>query len=123
MTPEQEYLKNKIEYLRHQTGKLSEEINNLVLSCKHHLCDLTMAEFADPWMSITPLCEICGTYLGAWRCKESPDKVCHYHTRIHPKLKVIGVELITGQWDLEFPEDRREDSYECVYCGMPEERK
>lgn len=44
-------------------------------------------------------CDVCGDYLG-WYCDESPTKTCDYE-----------------QEDGEYDEDN------CIYCGMPEERK
>lgn len=69
-------------------------------------------------------CLICHRDYG-WRCKNSPDGICHYFTQPNG----ISVNLINGNIDnVQFKKsdnyDPEYESYDwCVYCGMPEERK
>jgi hypothetical protein len=127
MTPEQKYLRDKIKYLTIQAGNIQAEIAKLKESCEHHLRDLPPEIFAQPWMSIRAECEVCGTTFSAWRCRESPDRICHYHIAIHPELKVLGVVLMDGRWDLDFPQEYQakdcEPQDDCFYCGMPDKRQ
>lgn len=75
---------------------------------------MTKKQLADQWMSVSAYCLVCVSHLG-WRCKESPDGVCHYYV-------IDGeVTLIDGT-QVDAP-DGCETSIECIYCGHPEERK
>jgi len=94
------------------------ELYNKENSCTHELRELTQWELKDKWMSEGAHCLICGTLWG-WRCKHSPDSVCHYSSH-EGKVKMIDgtrVDVPNGH----NPEYENED--ECIFCGMPEERK
>lgn len=97
------------------------------MPCEHRLGQLSKKDLADKWMSVWADCIDCGQHFG-WRCKKSPDGVCHYFT--DPRGKAIS--LINGKQHLindpQFPLDGTYDpEYEtddcCIFCGHPEERK
>jgi hypothetical protein len=69
-------------------------------------------------MGVGAYCLICDKSFG-WRCKESPDGVCHYKNEVDDKQLL----LINGK-TVDAPADYAEHYYEsCIYCGQPEERK
>lgn len=77
----------------------------------------------DEYMSVSAQCTQCKKYYG-WRCKSSPDGVCHYYTS--PRGQ--EVQLLNGEVDTHRFKTRDYDvEYEtddcCLYCGSPEERK
>lgn len=93
-----------------------------IVPCKHAFSKLREKDLKDEWMSVSAKCSDCGEYFG-WRCKESPDSVCHYYTRDGE------VKLINGSIDKElyktnpdYDPDYESDDI-CLYCGHPEERK
>ncbi len=103
--------------------------NEIILKCTHEkFRPLTKGELTDRWMSIGAYCQICGKDFG-WRCKESPDSVCHYESDEMDTdgdgNSVYGVELITEEYvdipEGHNPDHENEDS--CIFCGLPEERK
>lgn len=105
-----------------EMGFLSNKLHNLKASCKHNFPPLTAEQLADEWMSESAYCTICNTAFG-WRCKDSPDSVCHYTDDIDTENNQVF--LINGQFgklpdgfDLE-----NHYSESCIYCGSPEERK
>ena len=109
MTPEER--KKKIK--EHQ-----EAIYKLLEECQHTFRILNSEQLADEWMSVSAGCIGCGQDFG-WRCKESPDQVCHYFSEDGK------VELIDGT-SVSVPCDHDSD-YEtddhCIFCGLPDERK
>ena len=97
--------------------------NKIRLPHKCSFKPLTKKELADEWMSVSAVCTQCNKYYG-WRCKKSPDGVCHYFTQ--PKGK--SVPLIDGTYDnKKFKTKNYNQEYEtedlCLYCGHPDERK
>lgn len=103
---------------RQQIREHSAALQKLKDECPHLLRDLTTKELADEWMSVGASCIGCGTDFG-WRCKESPDSVCHYYSEDGQ------IELINGTM-VPIPADHDPD-FEindcCIFCGMPDERK
>lgn len=85
--------------------------------CTHHLSPLTPSQRGEEWMCIRAHCEVCEASFG-WRCKESPDSVCHYFTD-DGKIELIdGTEIIAPKGhDFEW---ETEDC--CIFCGDPDER-
>jgi hypothetical protein len=126
--------------------------DRLKKTCTHVLRPLTEAELADKWMSVGAHCEICGEGFD-WRCKRSPDGVCHYYTdsdgdddkrtvRLIDKTVVpYGEDEVRAYYkDGWAPEEIKEleaeqgpSLYEhdphnetddcCLFCGHPDERK
>lgn len=86
--------------------------------CDHAFRPLTNSDLADEWMSVGAHCSICGHSYG-WRCKESPDGVCHY-----PPEEGEPIDLLDGT-ALTMTEKQIDEAYyeSCVFCGMPDERK
>ena len=86
--------------------------------CPHEFRELTNKEIKDKWMSEGAQCLICEGGFG-WRCKKSPDSVCHYSSQDGK------VELLDGT-KVDVPEGH-DPKYEsddgCIFCGMPDERK
>lgn len=125
MTPDQKHLKERLDHFKQQKAMAEKKIAELSKTCTHHLREITAEEFANPWMSVLAKCEICGKHFG-WRCKEAPDKICHYFSTKHPNMKVPAIKLIDDKYDLTFPQDKwskeAECEEECLYCGMPKER-
>lgn len=101
----------KIKELRDEASRLADE-------CPHEFRPLAPKELAVEWMSVGSYCQGCGQSFG-WRCKESPDGVCHYFSEDGM------VELINGN-KVSVPANHDAD-YEtddcCIFCGMPDERK
>lgn len=121
VTPEQKYLKDSIYSLKEGIKKASEKLSSLIDSCSHLLRDLTPEEFAHPYMRVETICEICGKDLNVWRCKESPDGVCHYVTDNENPFKQWAVKLLDDRWDYAFPQDdwnKEEEGEDCIYCKM-----
>jgi len=117
LTPEQR--KVLIAEKKAAVEKLNRELWELKDSCSpHQFRELKPKELADEWMSVGSTCLICGEHFG-WRCKVSPDGVCHYHTEDGK------VELSDGT--LVDPPAEHDPNYEtsdsCIWCGHPDERK
>lgn len=90
----------------------------LIGCSKHELAPLTEEQIKDRWMSVGAYCVHCGVDLG-WRCKQSPDGVCHYHSQ-GGKVWGINGEVM----DLPLRHDVMYESDDfCIYCGHPDERK
>jgi len=88
---------------KEQIRKLNEELEELKDSCSpHQFKPLSKEDLDDKWMSVGASCIICGGHFG-WRCKVSPDGVCHYHTE-------------DGKIELS-------DGTQCIWCGHSSERK
>jgi hypothetical protein len=82
----------------------------------HQLRPLTEYELADPWMSVSACCDLCGDNFG-WRCKVSPDGICHYHNEEGKFYSLRGDEIVP-------PEGWKDvDQEDCVFCRQPSERK
>lgn len=87
--------------------QMFEEISNIIIQirekeaqlyeaqkrCPHLFRHLTKEEQDDQWMTVTASCLICTKSFG-WRCKVSPDQICHYS-----------------------------EYMDCIHCGLPKERK
>lgn len=93
--------------------ELYEPVPGFRNDCRHSFEPLTEEELADPWMSVGAFCRECGQDFG-WRCKESPDGVCHYDVY---DGKVVGVN---GE---EYDPPENKYGGDCIYCGHPDERK
>lgn len=108
--------------------RVQRKYDEIISRCTHEeFRPLTEGELADRWMSIIAYCQICGKDFG-WRCKESPDFVCHYESDEMDTdgdgNSVYGVELITGEY-VDIPKEHNPDhetSDLCIFCGNPEER-
>ena len=117
-----------LEDRRYLVKSLAQASKLLLAKCPHSLPLLTPRQLDDEWLTVSAVCEICGEDFG-WRCKSSPDTVCHYHTSTHRKLG-RGVYLNTGKF---FPlpdellgvlgDSDNENSDSCIFCGQPDERK
>jgi hypothetical protein len=70
--------------------KYSRILNRLNRNCPHEFEPLTTEELADQWMSVGAYCLICDKSFG-WRCKESPDGVCHYKNEVDDKQLLFCV--------------------------------
>ena len=86
--------------------------------CTHYLPPLTDKQLKDKWMSAGAVCEICSK-CWSWRCKESPDSVCHYYTE-DGKIPLINGDSVDPEPDHD-PQYETDDY--CLFCGNPEERK
>lgn len=95
-----------------------DEITRLTKECPHTFRPLTEKELADKWMSVGSTCLGCGRHFG-WRCKNSPDGVCHHFS------EDSKIELVDGT-TVPVPEGH-DAQYEtddcCLFCEMPDERK
>lgn len=102
---------------------LCSEINKIKANCHHHFERIKDRDWKDQWMSTGAYCKGCGINFG-WRCRYSPDGVCHYNAN-SAKDGRYSVRLINDDlWQL--PEDHKledESSDWCIFCGHPEERK
>ncbi len=116
-------MKIKEEIEKHQAAikEHQKAIFELKKSCQHCFQPLTSKQIEDRWLSISAYCLNCGQNFG-WRCKESPDQVCHYIDYYNNEGQI---ELIDGtfvsipkDYDIEFP-----DGDCCVFCDLPDERK
>lgn len=117
LTPQER--KNMFKSLYAEVAILNEEIRKVINSCPHTFRELTKKELDDEWMSEIADCTVCRRTFG-WRCKVSPDSVCHYFTEDDGKVllldgsKVDPVEKIGKEYE----------NYDtCLFCGHPEERK
>lgn len=100
------------------------EINRLRKECQHSFKPLTSKQLSDEWMSVGAFCiGGCDKSFG-WRCKKSPDGVCHYFSE-DGKVELIDGTTVTVPADVDGhvndPNYETEDS--CLFCGHPEERK
>lgn len=65
-------------------------------------------------------CLVCGENFNmGWRCKISPDSICHYYSK-DGKVKMIDNTLVDIP---EWHDSKHENEDNCIFCGMPEERK
>jgi len=95
-----------------------DEITKLTDECPHTFRPLTEKELTDKWMSVSSGCLGCGQYFG-WRCKKSPDGVCHYFSE-DGKIELIDGTTVPVA-ESHDPDYETDDG--CLFCGMPDERK
>lgn len=129
-TPVTKPIKEELADIRRQIKHLHWREIDLKENCKHELRMLTEGELADDFMSVSANCMKCGKSVGSWRCKESPDSVCHTidDVVILPNVP-IAVQLIDGS--LTYPSSLNVGKFNpddhnveaCVFCGEPGERK
>lgn len=112
-----EQRKNLIKYHEDARNSHAESINRLKKTCPHHFHPLTNEEILDEWMSVPAYCTVCSTNFG-WRCKCSPDGICHYMDDDEEEVILIDGRIVKVA---EKVENCSIDC--CVYCGMPDERK
>lgn len=108
----------QLKVLKQRCSLLIEQIENIKRNCKHKLQPLGEAKhnYAD--------CMYCGESLGSWRCKQSPDTVCHTILDL-ADYSSTHIQLIDGS-TVELTHDQRDrgiDPELCVFCGEPDERK
>ena len=98
------------------------EMWKLMAECPHSFKPLSEKELKDEYFSDSAICiSGCGQRFG-WRCKESPDGVCHYYPFDGKHVKLINGEL--QRISEENLADAAHNLYElCLFCGMPDERK
>lgn len=113
-----EQLKAKIVAKKLEFKIVSAELANLKEQCTHEMRPLTKKELDDKWMSVDALCVVCGKSFG-WRCKVSPDGVCHYFSE-DGKVELIDGTFVDIPIDHD-PEYETDDG--CIFCGHPDERK
>ena len=99
------------------------ELHKLLEGCEHRFRPLSEEELADLWMSTGAWCDVCHYSFG-WRCKISPDSVCHYFSvdqggKLSPQIDGDPVTFPQGEYG---GPDSESDDW-CLFCGMPEERK
>jgi len=115
---EGEVIQKEIADLERTIGLAKDEIRALSANCNHEFRELTPSELKDEWMSVGARCLVCGAHFG-WRCKKSPDSVCHYYS------SEGKVELIDGTF-VNVPEGHEPDNESddrCIFDGQPDERK
>ena len=118
MSEEGQAIFNEIEYVEERISKLKNVIKGLKKRCSHELKVLSEKDMRDKWMSVGADCMICGSDWG-WRCKNSPDSVCHYYSGNGKVEMIDGTEVdVPENHDSEY-----ENEDECIFCGHPDERK
>lgn len=95
--------------------ELGQVLHKVKGSCKHMFKPFTEFQLLDKWHSSTATCLSCGEQFG-WRCKESPDGVCHTYVDSDGSITLIDGTKVKAPADEYYNGD-------CVYCGMPDERK
>ena len=83
--------------------------------CPHDFPPLTPEQLADRWFTQSAYCYACGECFG-WRCKESPDLVCHYD----PSDLLLDGSLIDEKL---IKHEMQDDDDICIFCGQPDERQ
>jgi len=124
LSPLAEALKAFAEQHNVNLTKLESAHRELVRNCAHEFEPLTPRQIADEWMSESSRCIHCNTRFG-WRCKKSPDGVCHYNSSPNRDGEGRIIYLIDNS-RVPVPDghDHNHESHDwCIYCGMPEERK
>jgi len=111
-------LKASLDAANIKLKEVSNIIRDLKKMCVCQFPPLTQEQLDDKWMSVSSCCLVCGEYHG-WRCKVSPDSVCHYVDDI-----TNGEVALLGGKTVPLPDVSHKLRYdECVFCGLPEERK
>lgn len=118
ISEEGKIFKNKIEGVKTNLAVVYAKLKRYYDVCDHELPELTPKQLKDELMSEEAHCLICGSGFG-WRCKESPDGVCHYYSN-DGKVKMIDGTLVNVP---EGHDATYENDDECIFCGLPEERK
>lgn len=111
-------LKELIKAENLEIRKHGQALHELKEDCPHPLPKISKKQWDEEDGSISGYCPICGRDFG-WRCPESPDGICHYHS--DDGL----IELIDGR-SVPIPKDHNPDyetSDACIFCGDPDERK
>ena len=117
MSPDALALKKAIEDAKLGLKEAHKALWELLHHCSCEFRPLTKQEFDDKWMSVSSECLICGEHHG-WRCKKSPDGVCHYRIDANRMVTLVDQSLC------EAPKGYDPRNYgQCVFCMMPEERK
>lgn len=108
--------------VRVRIGDLYEE---RARNCPHALRALTEEEIAQEDTSVAASCELCGLTVGSWRCRVSPDSVCHTKHDVVEGGQYLGVLQIDGSITYPLPplDPESIDEETCVFCGLPDERK
>ena len=117
-------LKSAIETAKMNLMAAAHAINELKQACVCEFEPLTQEQLDDEWMSEIANCVICGTSHG-WRCKKSPDGVCHYFSN-NGKVQLTGNRECDVPQKDEYGEDydaENESDDWCIFCGHPDERK
>ena len=117
LTPQER--KNMLMALSKERTLISKEIRKVENSCPHTFRKLTKKELDDEWMSESAECIVCRCSFG-WRCKVSPDGVCHYFTGDDGKVVMIDGSKVDPVEKID-KQDENDDM--CLFCGFPEERK
>jgi len=112
----------KAKKTRAKIEALYEHLAKLKTNCHHHFERIKDSDWKDKWMSVGAWCKGCGVSFG-WRCRYSPDGVCHYDS--FPKDGKQHIRLINDDlWPLPEEYDPENESGDwCIFCGHPEERK
>lgn len=118
---------------RREIMEANSKLDKLVQSCDHKLIPLTPNQIklleeddVESWDYSDSRCMICDQYFG-WRCTNSPDGACHYHTNSDDDLHgPFYVKLINGErYKLEnydYSNKVNETSDSCIFCHKPDER-
>lgn len=117
LTPQER--KETLNSLEKESTLVQREMRKIRVSCPHKFRELTKKELNDEWMSESAECTICKSHFG-WRCKVSPDQVCHYFTGDDGKVVLLDGSKVDP---VEKIEKRDETDDWCLFCGHPEERK
>lgn len=118
LSQDAESLKSAILQAKLNLKTASDAFYELKRNCICEFKPLTQKQLDDEWISETARCLICGECHG-WRCKESPDGVCHYRSK-DGKVELLG----NRKCDIPPTHDPSNESDEwCIFCDMPEERK
>lgn len=100
------------------------EVYRLRNECQHAFIPLTKKQLDDEWMSVGASCVGGCEQSFGWRCKNSPDGVCHYFSK-DGKVQLIDGTTIPVPADVDGcihnPDYETEDV--CLFCGHPDERK
>lgn len=87
-------------------------------TCKHEFKPLTEKQLDDKWMSEGAVCIHCKEDFG-WRCKNSPDGVCYYHSDNGKVWNIFDKQMEVPHYH----DSRYETSDSCIWCYLPDERK
>lgn len=95
--------------LRSVAMKVDDIVAELEINCPHEV--VRNDESAE--------CAICDHDFGWW-CDWSPDNACHYFSNGDGTLTLIGGKRISVR---PTRDGKPETEDECMFCGLPEERK